>query len=152
MRRNIEVVDQVERKHKVLLNNFKPMETPAQKRDKLPDYSEKYEESLRKQLFEEDLKRLSSKNENEDEEESNYYETDRTLVHHKRDGEWDVPLDEEIRYFDPELSYEITGYRPINATQGLDFDPLPFMDTGRIYTETGKYTEYPQKTKPYNDF
>lgn len=152
MRRNIEVVDQVERKHKVILNNFKPMETPAQKRDKLPDYSEKYEESLRKQLFEEDLKRLSSKNANEDEEESDYYETDRTLVHHKRDGEWDVPLDEEIRYFDPELSYEITGYRPINMEQGLDFDPLPFMATGQIFTETGKYTEYPQKTKPYNDF
>ena len=63
-----------------------------------------------------------------------------------------MPLNEEIRYFDPELSYEITGYRPINMEQGLDFDPLPFMATGQIFTETGKYTEYPQKTKPYNDF
>ena len=26
---------------------------------------------------------------------------------------WDVPLSQEIQYFDPNLSYEITHYRPI---------------------------------------
>jgi hypothetical protein len=36
---------------------------------------------------------------------------------------WDVPIDEKIEHFDPELSYEITGYRPINDTKGLDFNP-----------------------------
>ena len=131
----------------------KKMETPLEKREKLPDFTEKYEENLKRKLFEEDLKKMASKNmNNEDNEESAYYETDRKLVHHKRDGEWDVPISEEIKYFDPELSYEITGYRPINMTQGLDFDPTPFQEVGRIYDTTGAYTEYPQKTKPYNDF
>lgn len=130
----------------------KHMETPLEKREKLPTFTEKYEESLKKQLFEEDLKRMTSGNGNEDEEESQYFETDRKLEHHKRDGEWDVPISEEIKYFDPELSYEISGYRPINMTQGLDFDPTPFQEAGRIYTTTGSYTEYPAKTKPYNDF
>ena len=36
---------------------------------------------------------------------------------------WDVKIDDKIEYFDPHLSYELTGYRPINSTQGLDFNP-----------------------------
>ena len=132
----------------------KKMENPLEKREKLPDFTEKYEEALKRKLFEEDLEKMKNKSANGDgdEEESAYYETDRKLVHHKRDGEWDVPISEEIKYFDPELSYEITGYRPINMTQGLDFDPKPFQEVGRIYDTTGAYTEYPPKTKPYNDF
>nr|DAG89430.1 MAG TPA: hypothetical protein [Crassvirales sp.] len=63
------------------------MENPLEKRTKLPDFSEKYEEDLKRKLFEEDLKRMASKNVNEDEEESEYYETDRKMVHHKRDGD-----------------------------------------------------------------
>lgn len=43
-------------------------------------------------------------------------------------------------YFDPDLSYEITGYRPITETQGLDFDPAPFTEVGRINNETRKYS------------
>lgn len=43
-------------------------------------------------------------------------------------------------YFDPELSYELTGYKPLTMTLGLDFDPEPFMETGKVYTETGAYT------------
>lgn len=128
------------------------VENPLEKRDKPLTFSEKYEEALKRKLFEEDLEKMNQKNANGDEEESAYYETDRKLVHHKRDGEWDVPIGEDIKYFDPELSYEITGYRPINMTQGLDFDPKPFQETGIIYDNTGSYTEYPQKTKPYNDF
>ena len=64
------------------------MENPLEKRNKLPDFTEKYEENLKRKLFEEDLKKMASKNVNiEDEEESAYYETDRKLAHHKRDGE-----------------------------------------------------------------
>jgi len=48
-------------------------------------------------------------------------------------NEWDVKLTDEITYFDPTLSYELTGYRPISETEGLDFDPTPFQETGRIY-------------------
>ena len=38
--------------------------------------------------------------------------------------DWDVRIsDGPIDYFDPNLSYEATGYRPINDTRGLEFDP-----------------------------
>ena len=37
--------------------------------------------------------------------------------------EWDVKIGDPIDYFDSNLSYELTGYRPINDTQGLDFNP-----------------------------
>lgn len=63
-----------------------------------------------------------------------------------------MPIDEEIKYFDPELSYELTGYRPITMEQGLDFDPTPFRAMAIKYETTGKYTEFPAGTKPYNEF
>ena len=65
---------------------------------------------------------------------------------------WDVKIGEPIDYFDPLLSYELTGYRPINETQGLDFDPEPFMATGKVYETTGNYTTYLKGSKLYNDF
>ena len=66
--------------------------------------------------------------------------------------EWDVKIGEEIDHFDPELSYELTGYRPISMTRGLDFDPLPFTQAGRIYEETGKYSTFLEGSKLYNEF
>jgi hypothetical protein len=39
---------------------------------------------------------------------------------------WDIKKDDNIEFFDKRLSYELTGYRPINNTQGLDFDPSWF--------------------------
>jgi hypothetical protein len=51
-------------------------------------------------------------------------------------------------YFDPELSYELTGYRPITMDKGLDFDPEPFREMAKIYEEKGKYTEFPEGSKP----
>ena len=48
------------------------METPLEQRNKKPTYSDKYEEELIRQLFEEEVKkRLQEK---ADEEESDYYE------------------------------------------------------------------------------
>lgn len=74
-------------------------------------------------------------------------------LHTKKDSEeWDVPLGTPIHYFDPSLSYEITGYRPITSTQGLDFDPTPFQEMARIYTETGSYTKYLPGTMRYIEF
>ena len=125
-------------------------ETPAEKKKKLPTYSEKYEESLIKQLFEEELKRKIQ--EKEDEEESEFFEETSSKHIKRKDGEWDVPIDEEIRYFDPELSYEITGYRPITLDQGLDFDPTPFREAALTFIKTGSYTTFPRNTKPYNDY
>ena len=55
---------------------------------------------------------------------------------------WDVKIGDEIDHFDPELSYQISGYRPVTMTKGLDFDPLPFSEAGRIYEETGHYCTY----------
>ena len=51
---------------------------------------------------------------------------------------WDVKKDEPIEYFDPTLSYELTGYRPINEKDGLDFDPSWFTETRDNYLKTKK--------------
>lgn len=112
----------------------------------LPTFADRYEEELKKKLFQD-----VTVSKTEDEAESPYYEFPKE-GHRKRNGAWDVPLDEEILYFDPELSYELTGYRPINETQGLDFDPTPFTEAGRLFTERGHYTEYPKNSKPYRDY
>lgn len=66
--------------------------------------------------------------------------------------EWDVEIGEEITYFDPSLSYEITGYRPVTMTQGLDFDPTVFTQTAQIFEETGNYTTYLPGFKLHADF
>ena len=65
---------------------------------------------------------------------------------------WDYSLKDNIDVFDPELSYELTHYKPINETKGLDFDPEWFQGTKRVKQETGKYCSYPPGTKSYRDF
>lgn len=69
-----------------------------------------------------------------------------------KSGQWDVPLDQPIEFFDANLSYEITGYRPITQTQGLDFDPSWFTEARDTFKRTGHYCGYRFKSKPYNDF
>lgn len=122
-------------------------ETPielAERESKQISFSERWDEELKEQLF---------KYENSEELPQETVVSEETSGHHKRDGElWDVPIDEEIKYFDPELSYELTGYRPINMEQGLDFDPTPFRDRATIFEKSGSYTDYPKNCKPYNDF
>jgi len=117
-----------------------PIERERQQR---PSYSEKYEEELRASLFKDDTP-----------------VSDATLpiivngwAHHARPGEeWDVPIDEPIQYFDPELSYELTGYRPITMDKGLDFDPTPFREDAIVYMQNGCYTKFPKGSKPCRDF
>ena len=70
----------------------------------------------------------------------------------KKKQKWDVPIDQEILYFDPELSYELTGYRPVNETKGFDFNPEWFQQSKRVKLETGKYCSFPPGTKKYHDF
>lgn len=127
---------------------LEPLVNPLEQSKKMPTFEERYEESLKKKLFEEELKNQAV-DENED---SEYYEETRSLKHQKRDGKWDVLIDEEIFYFDPELSYELTGYRPITMTEGLDFDPEPFREVGKMYDEKGYYTSYKRNSKPYKEF
>ena len=55
-------------------------------------------------------------------------------------------------YFDPELSYEITGYRPITMTDGLDFDPAPFREAATTYEKFKYYTNYKAGSKPYKEY
>ena len=71
--------DEKVKKHRKL-----DMETPLEKRNKKPTYSEKYEEELIRQLFAEEVKkRLQEK---VDEEESEYYEDSSTKHTKKKDG------------------------------------------------------------------
>ena len=88
----------------------------------MPTFEERYEESLRKQL-------LEGMRETDDDEDSEYYEETRTLKHQKRDGDWEM-FWKMTKYsiLIPELSYALTGYRPITMTEGLDFDPKPFNE------------------------
>ena len=127
---------------------------PLEKRKQLPTFTEKYEEELIKKLFEEELEKLKGNISAKDDglPESEYFQESRELEHHHRDGKWDVLASEEIRYFDPELSYELTGYRPISMTEGLDFDPSPFCEAARTFEKNGKYTEYPYGCKAWADY
>lgn len=65
---------------------------------------------------------------------------------------WDVKKDEPIDVFDPLLSYELTGYRPINDKDGLDFDPSWFTEARDTYVRTGQYCPYLPKSKRYNEY
>lgn len=65
---------------------------------------------------------------------------------------WDVKKGEKIEVFDPTLSYELTGYRPIDETHGLDFNPDWFTETREVYKKTGKYCPYLKDSKRYNEF
>ena len=69
-----------------------------------------------------------------------------------REGYWDFPLSVEIEFFDPLYSYELTGYKPINETQGLDFNPEWFIETRRVYEQTGKYCTYLFGSKKFREF
>lgn len=66
--------------------------------------------------------------------------------------QWDFPLDSNIEFFDKNLSYELTGYKPINDKQGLDFDPEWFTEARETFKRTGHYCQYRAKTKAYKEF
>lgn len=69
-----------------------------------------------------------------------------------KNSEWDVPKEQYIKFFDKRLSYELTGYKPITADKGLDFNPDWFTEARDTFLRTGRYTEYREDSKPYNDF
>ena len=69
-----------------------------------------------------------------------------------KEGNWDVKIGDPIEYFDKRLSYEITGYRPITETEGLDFDPSWFTEARDTKIQTGHYTSYYFGSKAYRDF
>lgn len=74
------------------------------------------------------------------------------LKEESREGRWDIPISDPIEYFDRNLSYELTGYRPIDGKHGLDFNPKWFQEARFTYERTGHYTQYQFGTKAYADF
>ena len=74
------------------------------------------------------------------------------LQENMKNKEWDVPKEAPIPYFDPELSYELTGYKPINKTKGLDFNPDWFIEARKTYEATGKYCAYLPGSKKFREF
>ena len=69
-----------------------------------------------------------------------------------KEGIWDVKIGDSIPYFDKRLSYELTGYRPITETEGLDFNPDWFTETRETFLKTGQYCSYYPGSKLYRDF
>lgn len=74
-----------------------------------------------------------------------------TIDEHK-EGIWDVRIGDDIKYFDKRLSYELTGYRPITETEGLDFNPDWFTEARNTYLKIGQYCSYYFGSKLYRDF
>lgn len=73
-------------------------------------------------------------------------------IREERAEEWDIKKDDKIEYFDPELSYEITGYKPITKTKGLDFNPEWFIKTRKEFEKNGKYCSHLKGSKRYDEF
>lgn len=67
---------------------------------------------------------------------------------------WDVKLEDKIEYFDSYLSYELIKYRPINDTEGLDFNPDWFREDAINKIKTGRYTpsNIPFGSKTHTDW
>lgn len=84
------------------------------------------------------------------------------------DIKWDVPLPENvylpngrfdrdvlndsIPFFDCELSYELTKYRPIDETRGLDFNPEWFNEAGRMFDSQKKFNNFLPTSRACRDF
>lgn len=68
------------------------------------------------------------------------------------DIQWDVKIGDPIDFFDSTLSYELTGYRPIDGINGLDFDPEWFLEVRRSKESTGKYCTSYVGGKDYCEF
>jgi hypothetical protein len=74
------------------------------------------------------------------------------MVPQKKNNGWDFGIADTIPFFDITLSYELTGYKPINENEGLDFDPEWFIEARRSKEKTGHYTAAPKGTKAFDDF
>ncbi len=77
----------------------------------------------------------------------------------RKNIKWDVTHQEAIIRtetqtfcFDPELSYETTGYRPITETKGLDFNPIPFKITGLTKQKEGVYHSFREGSRQEREF
>ena len=69
-----------------------------------------------------------------------------------KSSEWDYPIDTEIPFFDHTKSYELTGYKPITESEGLDFDPSWFTKAKDTFLRTGHYCQFRFGSKLFADF
>lgn len=102
----------------------------------------------RKNKLPEEIQTLVNEVQNKSEEETSNLQDNPIQI----TSEWDVPIDQEIEYFDSTLSYELTGYKPIDATHSLDFDPSWFTEARDAFNRTGHYTEFRYGSKAFADF
>lgn len=65
---------------------------------------------------------------------------------------WDVKKDDPIPYFDANISYELTGYKPINKYRGLDFNPSWFTEARDTFVRTGHYTRFRRNSRSWRAF
>lgn len=69
-----------------------------------------------------------------------------------KETKWDVKIGDEIEFFNPRLSYELTHYRPINEKDGLDFNPDWFREDAINKLTKGTYSGTVKGSKPYVEF
>lgn len=80
-------------------------------------------------------------------------DTDEAILGKVRDQSgWDVKKDDPIPYFDANLSYELTGYKPINKYRGLDFNPAWFTEARDTFVRTGHYTRFRRNSRSWRAF
>ena len=80
-------------------------------------------------------------NDNKTKEEQEYHQiVEEVKQKYKNPGAWDVSISDNIDFFDSRLSYELTGYKPINKTKGLDFNPDWFRQDAIRKLSTGRYS------------
>ena len=80
-------------------------------------------------------------------------DTDEAILGKVRDQSgWDVKKDDPIPYFDANLSYEFTGYKPINKYRGLDFNPSWFTEARDTFVRTGHYTRFRRNSRSWRAF
>ncbi len=105
----------------------------------------------RKNIIPEEINSIIQEVEQKKEELQQQEEEKTPIIEHK-EGEWDVKLNDPIEYFDKRLSYELTGYRPITETEGLDFDPKWFTTARDTFLKTEHYCSFYPGSKAYRDF
>lgn len=67
-------------------------------------------------------------------------------------NDWDFKIGDNIKFFDPTKSYELSGYKLIDDTHGLEFDPNWFLEARNTFIRTGHYCEFRFGSKAFNDF
>lgn len=79
--------------------------------------------------------------EKQKQEQEQTFEEIKKEVKKAHNGGWDFTKEETPNFFDTNCSYEITGYKPIDKTRGLDFDPSWFTEVRETFLKTGHYCQ-----------